>query len=47
MTKSDFKDFTPEDLGIPVDNNDNSNFYATDYGTRISDGSEYRPVEYS
>jgi len=38
-----------KDFGIEgyVDNNGNSNFYATNYGTRISDGSEYRPVEYS
>jgi hypothetical protein len=37
------------DFGIEgyIDNNGNSNFYATNYGTRISDGSEYRPVEYS
>ncbi|CAG8643097.1 8235_t:CDS:2, partial [Paraglomus brasilianum] len=37
--------FKLEEFGIEgyIDNNGNSNFYATDYGTRISDGSEYRP----
>ncbi|CAG8659631.1 8050_t:CDS:2, partial [Paraglomus brasilianum] len=41
--------FKLEEFGIEgyVDNNGNSNFYATNYGTRISDGSEYRPVEYN
>jgi hypothetical protein len=38
-----------KDLGVIgyVDTNGNSNFYATNYGTRITDGSKYRSVEYS
>ncbi|CAI2188041.1 18132_t:CDS:2 [Funneliformis geosporum] len=45
MNKSDFTNFTPEDLGIPVDSSGKSNFYATDYGTKISDEEEDK-VEY-
>ncbi|CAG8707766.1 38906_t:CDS:2, partial [Gigaspora margarita] len=44
MPSSKLKDFGIEGY---IDNNGKSNFYATDYGTRISDGSEYRAVEYS
>jgi len=47
MTKSDFTTFTPEDLGIPVDSSGKSNFYATDYGTKISGDEEEEKVEYS
>jgi hypothetical protein len=46
MTKGDFTTFTPEDLGLPVDSSGKSNFYATDYGTKIDNDDEDK-VEYS
>lgn len=47
MTKSDFGDFTPEDLGISVDSSGKSNFYATDYGTKVDSDEDEEKVEYS
>ena len=46
MTKSDFKNFTPEDLGIPVDSSGKSNFYATDYGSKVDNDEDEEQVEF-